>query len=163
MEAPPIRPVRIPPTDEIHLKRIRAFSHFLDQSIKLPFGVRIGVDPLVGLVPGIGDAISTVFSFVLIFEAARLGIPKRALGVMIFNVALEALAGTIPLLGDVFDAVWKANMRNARLVEAVYRPDMPRRSKAQIFASLGAFCIGLIVLMVILGALILKGIFALFD
>lgn len=163
LEDPPIRPVRIPPTDDVHLKRIRAFSYFLDQSVKLPFGVRIGADPIIGLVPGIGDAIATFFSCFLIFEAARMGVQKRVLGMMMFNVAVEAVAGTVPILGDIFDAIWKANMRNARLVEAVYRPGLPRRSKTQVFASIGGFFIVLLAVMIIAGIFILKALFALFD
>jgi hypothetical protein len=163
LEEPPIRPVRIPPVDDVHLKRIRGFSYFLDQSIKLPFGVRVGADPIIGLVPGIGDAIATLFSCYLIYEAARMGIQKRVLGMMMFNVAVEGMVGTIPVVGDVFDAIWKANMRNARLVEAVYRPGLPRRSKKQVFASIGAFFIGLLAIMFIAGFFILKAVFALFD
>src|SRR5688572_32236896 len=94
------------------LQRIRFVSNLLDQCITLPGGMRIGLDPIVGLVPAVGDLAATAMSLYLVYEAARLGLPKRILLRMLGNVALETLMGTFPVLGDLFDAVWKANMRN---------------------------------------------------
>jgi len=132
-----VRPVKFVTDPPPSLKRMRALSYMLDQSITLPGGYRIGLDPVVGLLPGFGDFLTTALSLYLIFEAALLGVRKRLLLVMLGNVVLESLAGTIPLVGDVFDAVWKANARNLRLVEAEYHPGLKPRSVKSIAATFG--------------------------
>jgi hypothetical protein len=106
----------------------------MDSSIQLPYGYRIGFDPIIGLVPGLGDVITSAISGYLIYEAARLGIPKRVLLRMVGNVLLDAAVGEVPLLGDVFDATWKANIRNLRLVERWYSPTAPERPAGRILA-----------------------------
>lgn len=123
------------------LERMRAFSRLLDTAFQLPGGFRIGIDPLIGLVPGIGDVIATGLSIWLIYDAARLGIRKRILALMTFNVIVEAAVGVFPILGDIFDAVWKANVRNMRLVEKDYRPTMKERSFWKLFAFLSGIFI----------------------
>jgi hypothetical protein len=109
-------------------RRVRFLSVLMDNSIVLPNGYRIGLDPLLGLLPGIGDALGAAVSSYIIYEAARLGIAKRILMRMLSNVAVEALVGIFPMVGDIFDAAWKANMRNLRLIETHYHPTMPERS-----------------------------------
>ncbi|MBU7585004.1 MAG: DUF4112 domain-containing protein [Nostoc sp. TH1S01] len=100
------------------LDRIRRLSRLMDTSIRIPFfGFRIGLDPILGLVPGAGDFISTAFSAYIIFLATRFGIPRQDLAKMIFNVGLEAVVGTIPLVGDLFDAFYKSNIRNLAILE----------------------------------------------
>lgn len=79
---------------------------------------RFGLDALIGLIPGVGDTAGAAVSAYVLLEAGRLGIPRATLLRMAGNVAIEAVVGTIPLLGDLFDAGWKANLRNLRLVEA---------------------------------------------
>ena len=99
------------------IDRLRRLAWLLDSSIAIP-GTRfsVGLDALVGLVPFIGDFIGVAFSAVILVEAARLGVGKRILARMALNVALEGLVGLVPLAGDVFDAAWKANQRNVRLL-----------------------------------------------
>jgi hypothetical protein len=128
-----VRPVPIEYEESPRLRRIRFFARLLDQSIILPGGYRIGIDPIIGLIPGIGDAIGTVLSFYIVYEAARLGISKCILLRMSGNVLIETLVGEIPILGDIFDAAWKANVRNARLVELHYRPTQSERPVRKIF------------------------------
>ncbi|BAY41331.1 hypothetical protein NIES2111_57270 (plasmid) [Nostoc sp. NIES-2111] len=100
------------------LNRIRKLSRLMDSSLRIPLtNFRIGVDPIIGLVPGAGDLISTGFSAYIIFLATRFGIPKQDLTKMIFNVALEAVIGTVPLVGDFFDAYYKSNIRNLAILE----------------------------------------------
>ncbi|MCC5641036.1 DUF4112 domain-containing protein [Nostoc sp. CHAB 5844] len=100
------------------LDRIRRLSRLMDTSIRIPlFGFRIGLDPIIGLVPGAGDFISTAFSAYIIFLATRFGIPRQDLAKMIFNVGLEAVVGTVPLVGDLFDAFYKSNIRNLAILE----------------------------------------------
>ena len=100
------------------LNRIRKLSRLMDTSIRIPLtGFRIGIDPIIGLVPGAGDLISTAFSAYIIFLATRFGIPRQDLTKMIFNVGLEAVVGTVPLVGDLFDAFYKSNIRNLAILE----------------------------------------------
>ena len=114
------------------LQHVRFFANLLDQCIVLPGGFRIGIDPIIGLIPGFGDVISAVLSLYIVYQAALLGLRKRILLRMLGNVAMEGLVGTFPVLGDVFDAVWKANMRNLRLIELHYAPGNLGRSKGRI-------------------------------
>jgi len=100
------------------LNRIRQLSRLTDTAFKIPgTGFRIGIDPIIGLIPGGGDLISTAFSAYIIFLAASFDIPRRDLAKMLFNVALEAVVGTVPLVGDLFDAFYKSNIRNLALLE----------------------------------------------
>jgi hypothetical protein len=109
-------------------RRIRTLSVLMDQSIVLPNGYRIGLDPFLGLLPALGDLLSALISCYLVYEAARLGLKKRILARMLGNIGLDALAGSFPVVGDLFDAAWKANMRNLRLLDQHYHPAMPERS-----------------------------------
>ena len=113
------------------MRRLRAVSWLLDRSI--PVGRwRIGLDPLLGLVPGAGDWIGGVLSLYVFYEGARLGVPNRVLTRMAGNILVETLVGAVPILGDLFDFAWQANMRNVALIEQHYRPDLRVRSFQQI-------------------------------
>ena len=98
------------------IRRLRSFAWLLDNSIPLPGGYRIGLDPIIGLLPGLGDAIGALLSAFIINEARSLGAPRSILMRMIGNVAIETVLGAIPFAGDVFDAVFKANTRNLSLL-----------------------------------------------
>jgi hypothetical protein len=104
------------------LQRVRFLANLLDTCITLPGGFRIGIDPILGLIPGVGDVIGVALSLYLLREAAKLGVPKWVILRMVGNVALEGLIGIVPVLGDAFDAVFKANVRNLRLIELHYSP-----------------------------------------
>ncbi|GAB1540766.1 DUF4112 domain-containing protein [Scytonema sp. NUACC21] len=101
------------------LNRIRRLSRLMDTSLRIPgTGFRIGLDPIIGLIPGAGDLISTGFSAYIIFLATRFGLPPKTISQMIFNIALEGVVGTIPLVGDLFDAYYKSNIRNLAILES---------------------------------------------
>lgn len=101
------------------IQRLRKLSRVLDNAIAIPgTSFRIGLDPILGLIPGAGDLIGTALSAYIVIEAARLGIPRAALGKMVSNILLESVVGTIPVLGDWFDFAWKANTKNMELLEA---------------------------------------------
>lgn len=131
------------------LRRISQLAWLLDRSIPIGGGRRIGLDPILGLVPGGGDALGTVLGAYVIFEAARLDVPMLVLLRMIGNLAIDGIVGTVPLLGDLFDAAWQANIRNVRLVERHARPDRP--NSANPVLRLGAL-VGILLLLV--GAII---------
>lgn len=100
------------------LNRIRKFTYLMDSAFRIPIvGFRFGLDPIIGLIPGAGDVVSTAFSAYLIYLAARFQLPPQIFRQMIFNVALEAAVGTVPLVGDIFDAFYKSNIRNLALLE----------------------------------------------
>jgi len=101
------------------LNRVRILSFLLDEYFRIPgTKYRIGLDGLLGLLPGIGDTIGMLLSGYILFEAARLGVPRVTLLRMAANIALDTLVGAIPLLGDVFDVAWKANKKNVALLNA---------------------------------------------
>lgn len=99
------------------LARVRRLSRVLDSAIRVPgTEIRFGLDPVLSLLPVAGDAAAAMISLYTVAEAYRLGAPKRTLATMLAVVAVDAVAGSIPLLGPVFDAFWRANEWNARLL-----------------------------------------------
>ncbi len=97
--------------------RVHRLARLMDSSIRLPGGFRMGVDGLIGLVPVVGDLAAAGASFYIVAQAARAGVPASVLVRMLLNVAVDAVVGAIPVLGDVFDVAFKANLRNARLMD----------------------------------------------
>jgi hypothetical protein len=93
------------------------FAHLLDDWFRIPFTpIRVGLDGLIGLIPGLGDVLAGIASFVLVLAAWIRGVPYITLVRMMVNIAIEVLIGSIPLFGDIFDIAWKANRRNYRLM-----------------------------------------------
>jgi hypothetical protein len=121
------------------LRRARWAAHVLDQALPLPFTERrVGLDGLLGLIPGVGDALGAALSSVVWVIAARAGVPAAVLVRMAANVGLELLVGAVPVLGDLFDFGWKANSRNADLMaEALAAPERARRASGAILVGLG--------------------------
>lgn len=91
-------------------------ANFLDRSIKLPgTDLRIGFDGIIGLIPGIGDLITTGLGSYIVLQAAAAGVPYVTLARMVLNVLVDLVIGSIPMVGDIADFFWKANERNIRL------------------------------------------------
>jgi hypothetical protein len=145
-------------------ERLRRLAWLLDSSIPLP-GTRftVGIDALIGLFPVVGDLIGVVLSSFILGEAARLGVARSVLLRMALNVGIEGVVGIVPLAGDVFDAAFKANQRNVRLLEHwLDRPHKAERSSRLFAAALiGGIAIGLI-LLVAAGILIARWLLSLF-
>ena len=98
--------------------RLDALATLLDTAILIPgTNIRFGLDALIGLVPGIGDVITTALSLYIVHEARALGAPAHVIARMLGNVALDGVVGAVPLLGDAFDVLWRANKRNMRLLQ----------------------------------------------
>jgi uncharacterized protein DUF4112 len=129
------------------LERLRVLARFLDTAIAVPgTKFRFGFDAIIGLVPFLGDAISALLSVYIIAQAARLGTPKSTLTRMIANVGIDTLIGEIPLIGDLFDAGFKSNVRNLALLES--HINQPAASRSQSRLVVGLVVLGLLVLVV---------------
>ena len=110
------------------LEHLRSLSHVLDNAIPIPgTSYRIGIDPILGLIPAAGDYVGTALSGYIVLQAARVGVPRATLSRMVFNIILETLVGTVPVLGDLFDAGWKANAKNLALLEVHAASPQERR------------------------------------
>lgn len=132
-------------------RNVRVLARLLDNAIPIPgTSWKIGLDPIVGLIPGIGDLISAVLSGYIILEAARADIPTLTLAKMLGNVGIDTLFGAVPALGDVFDAAWKSNTKNVALLErhleVVVTPVGGKRSV------IGRTILAAVVLVLIVGA-----------
>ena len=102
---------------EAALMRLDALSRLFDIAFIIPgTNVRFGIEAVLRLVPGIGDAAASALSCWLLYEARRLGVPPRIFARMLFNVAIEGIIGVIPIAGDAFDVAFRANRRNVRLL-----------------------------------------------
>ena len=99
------------------VERLDRLATLLDTAILIPgTNIRFGADAIVGLLPGIGDTITTALSAYIVYEAYQLGVPSHVLVRMIANVAFDSVTGIVPIAGDVVDVFWRANRRNMRLL-----------------------------------------------
>lgn len=102
---------------EESVARLELLARAMDSAIVIPgTDIRFGLDAVVGLVPGVGDAISAAVSSYLIWEAKKLGAPKWLIARMVGNTLLDATVGAIPVLGDAFDVAFRANVKNMALL-----------------------------------------------
>ncbi|MDQ6788776.1 MAG: DUF4112 domain-containing protein [Acidobacteriota bacterium] len=96
---------------------LESLSRYLDDWIKIPVvGWRFGLDAIIGLVPNVGDTITSIASFYILIAGVRYGVPKITLLRMAFNIAVDYIVGSIPVVGDAFDFVWKSNKMNMNLI-----------------------------------------------
>lgn len=99
------------------IARLDALASLLDTALLIPgTNIRFGLDAVIGLVPGIGDAVTTAMSLFIVHEAHLLGAPGHVIARMLANVALDGLVGAVPIVGDAFDVMWRSNRRNMRLL-----------------------------------------------
>lgn len=107
----------MPPEQLARLRRIRGLAQLMDTAIRIPgTGVSLGADSVLGLIPGVGDFAAAAVSLFIVNEARRLGVPREKLIKMLVNIGFDTVAGSVPVLGDVFDVYFKSNRRNFRLV-----------------------------------------------
>lgn len=103
---------------EAALSRLERFADLMDSTFRVPgTNVNVGLEAVVGLVPGIGDAAGAVVACYVPFEGIRLGAPWPLVLKMFGNILIDAVGGSIPVIGDLFDVLWKANQRNVRLLK----------------------------------------------
>lgn len=138
----------MPAPEDRAVAALRKWAVLLDSAFQVPgTRVRFGLDPVLGLIPGAGDVLAGCFSILIVLHAVRLRIPKVIIAKMMINVGIDVLAGAVPLIGDLFDVAWKANLRNLALLER------HARSPARPSASDYAFVIACAVVILLLATI----------
>ena len=131
-------------------RRIGRMTHLLDELIEVPgTSIKLGLDPVIGLIPVAGDAVSALAGGWVILEASRFGVPRVVLARMVMNLALDLGIGAIPLLGDAYDLVFRSNSRNLALFRKhALDPAASTRSEQALFIGLGLLIVGIVWLVV---------------
>lgn len=144
---PPVTRIRqLTPRQVRGLEGLRKAAQLLDSAFLVPgTSFRVGLDPILGLVPGLGDLVSPLFTIGILWQARELALPRIVQLRMIFNVAIDSLVGAVPMIGDLFDFAWKANTMNLALLE--------RHAQEERTASAGdwLFVIPMVALVVLVG------------
>lgn len=154
--SPVIRMRQLTPGQEQRLELIRRVSRLLDSAMVLPgTSFRFGLDPILGLLPGLGDLVSPLFTIGVIWQARDLGIPRVVQLRMIFNVAIDTVLGIVPVAGDIFDFAWKANDKNLALLERYAYEERRPAGADWVFV---AVMIGALLLIAAIPFLLLGGI-----
>jgi hypothetical protein len=131
-------------------RSLEQLSRMMDGLFRIPgTGWRIGLDALVGLVPGVGDFATTAVSFYILAAGVRYRVPKVTLLRMASNVAVDYLVGAVPFVGDLFDVAWKSNQMNVELLKqrASVSPEEARHGRLSDWLFLGVIFLGLLVLL----------------
>jgi hypothetical protein len=148
------------------LQRAKRIARLLDSAVSIPgTSIRFGLDPIIGLFPGVGDVAGGAMSAWIILIAGQLGAPMSVLLRMVLNIVVDTAIGAVPVLGDLFDFGWKANMRNVALLEVfVDRPHAARRSSQAVAIAVAVVALlivaGLGVGLFYLGRLLIQGQFS---
>ena len=153
----------------IDVETLRKLSNLLDNAFRIPgTSIGIGIDPLLGLIPGGGDFIGGLLSIYIVYSSARMGAPKETLMRMASNIVFDSLAGVFPVFGDLFDVAWKANVKNIELLEThLQSPTKSKRANRWfvylVLAALVFLVIGIAVVGVLIVGLAIKSLYALFG
>ncbi len=108
---------RFNPRDPLSDENLDFLAALLDDLFRIPgTSIRFGLDPLIGLLPGIGDTLTAIVSFLIVVAGWRRGVAGVTLARMIANIALDAILGAVPVAGDLFDVAWKSNRKNFNLL-----------------------------------------------
>ena len=149
MSRPPIQNSSIDTANKSQaasLRRLRRISHLLDNAIPIPGTKhRIGLDPILGLIPGGGDLLGSVFAGYVVFKSAQMGVPQETLLKMAANIVFDTVAGTVPVAGDLLDVAWKANVKNIELLDA--HLGSPEQGKKADWLFVAALLLGLILIV----------------
>jgi len=141
---------RRPETPELE-RELELLAHWLDSAFHVPgLGIRFGLDALLGLIPGVGDTVTSLASLYILNAGRRFGVPRITMLRMALNIAIDYVVGAIPLLGDVFDVYWKANLRNVALLRShvLATPAEDRRARAGDWLFVTALILALLGLLV---------------
>ena len=121
------------------MARLRRFAYWLDEGIRIPgTRIRIGLDPILGLIPGAGDAAGAVLAGAIVLESVRQGIDRVGVLRMAANIAIDTVIGTVPVIGDLFDAGWKGNQKNLAILERhLAEPSVAKRADRAVVVLIG--------------------------
>jgi hypothetical protein len=137
----------------MRLDSLRRWAVILDSLFRVPgTSYRFGLDALVGLIPGVGDLASPLYTALILIEGLRLRVPAVVQARMVLNAALDMLIGIVPFFGDIADVAWKANLRNLALLERHAHPGTPPTTSDYLFVAL---CLAVVALIAILPLLML--------
>ncbi len=129
---------------------LELLARWMDSVFRIPgVGIRFGLDALIGLIPGVGDTLTSLVSLYILSSAARFGVPRVTLLRMALNIGVDWALGLLPVLGDVFDVGWKANQKNVALLRRhiMVTPAEERRARAGDWLFVGGLIAGLLVLL----------------
>ena len=152
-------------SDRRNLELLRRWARIFDSAFRIPgTNMRFGIDPLIGLVPGVGDLASPILSMFMVWHGARLRVPKVVLARMVLNALIDVAAGIVPVVGDLFDFGWKATAWNLALLERHAMPGQRASSGDYVFVILclvllAAAALLPIVLLIWLGERLGRGLF----
>jgi Domain of unknown function (DUF4112) len=135
------------------LEALRRWAVLLDSAFRVPgTKIRFGLDAIIGLIPGLGDISTPTFAGLILLQAVRMRLPIVVQARMVLNAAVDMLLGLVPVLGDVVDVAWKANLRNLALLERHARPGVPPSRADYVFVIV---CLVLLVLIALLPVVLL--------
>lgn len=132
-------------------RELETLARWMDSVFEIPgTGIRLGLDPILGLLPGLGDTITTLVSLYILGAARRYGVPRVTVLRMAANIAIDFTFGSLPVLGDVFDVFWKSNERNVSLLRrhVMATPAEQRRARSGDWLFLAGLMLLLVVLLV---------------
>jgi hypothetical protein len=133
--------------------QLELLAYWMDTAFRVPgLGIRFGFDAIIGLIPGLGDLITSLISLYILAAARRYGVPRATLMRMTFNIAVDTIAGSVPFLGDAFDVYWKANRMNVALLRRHVQstPQQQRAARRNDTLLIAGLICGLLVLMALL-------------
>ena len=146
-QQPPPSADRLPLAASGGVARARALARLLDDLIRVPgTKIGIGIDPIIGLIPGVGDLLGGVMSSYILLVAAQAGAPSSVLVRMLGNIALDSVVGVVPVIGDLFDVGMKSNRRNVDLLERYL--GAPKETKAASRGVVALIVLALVLLIV---------------
>ena len=117
-----------------NLEGLRRWANLLDSAFRIPgTRIRVGLDAIIGLVPGVGDLSAPVFAAVILVTGFKLRLPAIVQARMVVNATIDMVLGLVPLLGDLADIAWKANLRNLALLERHAQPGVPPSRNDYVF------------------------------
>jgi len=141
------------------LQQLRKLSDLWDRSLGIPgTKFRVGLESLFGLLPVGGDVLGIVFSVYLVIQALEFNLPKSILAKMVFNIIIDGVVGSVPIIGDIFDTTWKANTKNVNLLEAHLSDPVKSHKSERWFTTL---LLGVLILMLVVITAIFVGAIAL--
>jgi hypothetical protein len=134
-------------TNDRELERARALARALDAAVRIPgTPIRIGLDAILGLIPGGGDIAGAALSGYIVLLATRRGVPPEVIWRMLGNVAVDTVIGSVPVIGDLFDVGYKSNIKNVELLE---RHTIEPAAVAQSSRRLGVLVVAVVALLLI--------------